>query len=497
MDREFLHRAAPRIPELYPHQRIESRIGWREPIRALFWAPRAGKTLAICVTALKQYAAGVIDSVVVFAPNGVHVNWAEFELNRYLMPRDHYVYCWDARRSAVEQMRAFSYVWTNPRRTLRWYVFSSSVFAAPSFEPIFRRLRKPGDARILLVADEAHEYRTPSSKRSRRIRALARAATTRRILTGTPAANTPLGTWAQFEILAPGILGYRRYSDFENRYGVFKTRRGPHGSYPKLVGHRDLDDLWARVGRYTSWVSRQDCIDMSRIVERIEQVEVFEAQRVAYTHAVKTLKKQTANSPVRGMDAAMCIMQMQCIAGGYLRYVDTPGDPNIAESRFEALIHPADNPRIQRCIQLVESTRACLIYARFRHEIDALYAEIHAAGYAVAIYDGRTPTPWRAGIRRQFSRGDLQVIVGQPQACGIGVDFSRATRIIWYSQVFDAHVIIQANERASELAATAGAVEVISLSSLPIDSFIRRNLRYKANTSMPEITIRDAQNLSN
>ena len=79
-------------------------------------------------------------------------------------------------------------------------------------------LRQLIKLRVMLVVDEVHDFRSPSSKRSRFARQLAKHCKYIRILTGTNNGNCPLGNWAQFEILQKGALGYEKYGDFEKHY---------------------------------------------------------------------------------------------------------------------------------------------------------------------------------------------------------------------------------------------------------------------------------------
>ena len=466
-DHPMIVRAREHFPRLYDHQR-EGLKRWRRPGYAFFWQQRAGKSVGVEATAIMQFVAGEIDCVVVFAPNGVHSNWVCEEIPKWTCPGDHVVFFWDSGMSKTKQRAEFDAVFEHGHGgVLRWFVFPISVFKAPRFAPYYEMLRHGKLGRVLLVVDESHEYRTHSSIRSTKIRAIARACPYRRILTGTPRANGPLDLWAQLEIVEPGLLG-PSYHVFAANYGIWEKARTKNGSFMRCTGYRNLDDLNAKVAQYASFKDRKDVKGLPDLIRRTKIVGREAQAEAAYRNVIDGLRAQTADGAViPPREGGGRLLQLQQIAGGWAR--DEKGVPQPLFTKYPA--------RIEATLRFALGVDHAIVYALFTHEIDALVRALRALGEEVAEYSGRISVPERDVIRRRFAAGEIRVVVGQPQACATGIDLSRAHRIIWYSQTWDGYTVEQANERASKIG--GGAIEVYTIVGFPIDAVIAKRLESK------------------
>ena len=81
--------------EPYSHQLREFEQHRESEARALLWQMRTGKTKAVVDAACHLASKGLIDAVVVLAPNGVHENWIRRELPAHHWESVEYgAHCW-------------------------------------------------------------------------------------------------------------------------------------------------------------------------------------------------------------------------------------------------------------------------------------------------------------------------------------------------------------------------------------------------------------------
>jgi SNF2 family DNA or RNA helicase len=282
---------------------------------ALLMDMGTGKTKVLIDTAAYLYDKGAIDSLVVIAPRGVYRNWQDTEIPAH-MP-DHVrcrVAAWASDPDAddrlalklIEQRDAMNYL-----RVLLVNVEALSTKRA--FEYVEKFLL---GCRPIIAIDESTVIKHESSKRTKAVTYLGRYGRYLRIMSGEPAANSPLDLWSQFEFLRPGILGFSSFYSYKNHFAecvgprdvrrletikgwrgmpaeelerrgfsramVSAVRRGAGKGYEAVLGYRNMDELQKLVGEHSFIVKKEDCLDLPAKIYQTRDVEMNEQQREAY-----------------------------------------------------------------------------------------------------------------------------------------------------------------------------------------------------------------------
>src|SRR5688500_8541145 len=162
---------------------------------------RTGKTKVIIDTACHLYKAGKLNTVLIFAPNGVHRNWLLKEFPAHVwrsVPVATWLWETEACGSAggnklgAERKRKWeerrAHWWDTAKQSLTMdcltvFAFNSESVTRDDVRYIIARLAKK--RKCMAVWDESTDFRTPGSKRTKMMRALARRTAYRRILEGT------------------------------------------------------------------------------------------------------------------------------------------------------------------------------------------------------------------------------------------------------------------------------------------------------------------------
>ena len=200
--------------EPYPHQLQEYNYHTHDKARALFWYMRTGKSKEIIDQACRLFLDKEIQTLLVVAPNGVHENWVEREIPKHCWKSVPYIsWVWNtelkehpAHISALRLANQFS--------GLRIYTFPSSTLIHPLAKKYLTSAIAAAKGKVLCVFDEAHDFRTPGSKRTKWARAFSKRCSYRRILTGTPDLNSLLHYYSQLELLQAGSNGVQTFFRF-------------------------------------------------------------------------------------------------------------------------------------------------------------------------------------------------------------------------------------------------------------------------------------------
>ena len=457
----------------YEHQMKEFELYTDAQNRALIWQMRTGKTKQIIDAACHLYKRGEIDTVVIFAPNGVHEQWLGRQLDEHLwdsVREDVVTWCWITSEAQDKtERRFFTRDYVKPAKFL-WASFSSATLQNDIAKQYLAKLTKRNA--IMGVFDESHEYRTPGSKRSMRARGFAKKCDYRRILTGTPVHNSPLNAWAQFELMVPGCLGHTDYQSFKDYYAEFETKYAKGGrEYEGIKEYRNLGELQERMAPYTSTVLRSDCLDLSKLIS-------FKHSVAPSTEQSKLFEKLRKEDALKIGDRILTPTEMKAYMIKYQQLCS--GFVNDGDGKPVRLKGP--NPKLDALLKEIEQTSGrFIVWCQFQEDIRLVASTLRKKNYDIVEYHGKTSGADKAHVRKVMAADTSDYegpsLVGQPQSAGQGLDLSAASKVVWFSHTYDAIVREQADERATDM--SGGNVEIVDL-ILGVDSYIvNKKLRDK------------------
>lgn len=440
----------------YDHQMLEFESHAESKARAKLWTMRTGKTKAAIDKACHLYRRGLIDGVLIFAPNGVHANWLEVEFPIHTWPGVTTAgITWrssiagakggnqlgKAARAAwaIEQeafWKRLSQFRTNP--ALMLLAMNSESMTRPDCRRVVSRFLK--HRRVYVIFDESDDFGTPGSKRTKWARALAKRCPYREIDSGTAIDTSPLQAWSQFELLEHGALGFDTYALFKDRYAVVEKQRGKGGrSYPKVTGYQNTDELRERMAKWGSVVLRDEC-NMPRLIENVEPIVPTPEMREAYNALVDDFVIDLDAGRVNVGERAPRFQKLQQVFSGFL----------IDEAKRVHII-PGGNPRLDMIARDVyRAPGKVIVWCNFQKDMDLVEARLRAEGHEVATYHGRTKDK-PAELARFKTDPKCKALIAHAKSGGRGIDLSVASRIIWYSHTFSARLRRQAMDRASKL----------------------------------------------
>lgn len=491
------------------HQRAFFEATRDRPHAPLFYEQRTGKSKIIVDTVAYSWLRKDIDAFMVIAPNGVNHDWITEHL-----PLDLPVsiswrgVTWVSSRvttargaAELEELLAFD--------GLACLAVNVEALNVDNFKRyVGRFLRR---RRCLVAIDESDCVSDRGAKRSKVVRAIARYAPIRRILTGTPVDESPIDLYAQLEFLSPDILGFPSFYAYRAFVAVYASERTRGGrTYPKLLGYRNLDAVGRKLaaaypgvqirltrrevaaGPEKLYVKRR--FELTAVQRRVYDdlrasylAELRGAEVVTAAHVLTRLTRlqQVASNRVPiDLDAAVCV-----VCGG--------GDPDcdacdgigfIAPTAADRLrvVDPAADPRFDALVaELRLDPVATIVWARFRSDVSLICEAAVAVGLRVARYDGGVSAADRVAATAAFQDGSVDVIALtlSVRRGGRGLRLSRAGKIVYYSNGFSLRVRGQSEDRAEDLDKVAETTVVDLIAVDTVDERIVQALREKRSVS--------------
>lgn len=267
----------------------------------------------------------------------------------------------------------------------------------------------------VVVCDELHMIKSPSSNTSRLMGRIAKVAPRRIGLTGTVMPTSPLDVFGQWRFIDPYAFGVRgkaaSYTNFLHRFAQMGGFMGR-----EVVGFRNLDELQDIMGKLAMVARKEDALDLPPTTDVVIPVNLSPAEVKAYAE----MKKGLATTLATGDTATATTMLVQGlrlrqITAGHLKaddgVVTTVGTSKADTIR--SLVHDT----------LGEEKRL-VIFALYRAEMEQLATSLARKGTEVMVIDGSTPNHERIEMRKRFGSDDPAriVMVAQVRTMSLAVN---------------------------------------------------------------------------
>lgn len=452
----------------FQHQKNEFERTKDFHIWGFFFEQGTGKSKLTIDTAGYLCDKNKIDAVIVIAPNGVHHNWAINELPKHCA-RPYTAFAWRTNSAKTKRHQKLAEHLLN--EYFPWLLMSYDAFmtkAGRAYAELFA-----WDRHALCVLDESQRIKTITAKRSRALHQFGRLFTYKRLLSGTPITNTPFDIYSQFKFLDWNLWareGFAAYAPFKTHFGVWIQRSIDGRRFKQCVNFKNLDQLSAIVKKYSSRVLKEDVLDLPPKLYTQHFVELSSEQRRLYAELRDNLMTELQSGEM--ITAPLIItklLRLQQILCGYL-----PSDD------CEALNPLPENPRLAALKDLVDDIEGkAIIYARFRPDIDAI---VHLLGDDCVRYDGAVKDNERISACNRFQDPDgPRWFVGNPAACGVGINLTAASTVIYYSNSFVLEHRLQSEDRPHRIGQTKPVLYIDIVTSGTVDPYIVKALRGKFN----------------
>lgn len=447
---------------------------------AIFWEQGTGKTKLTIDTLAWLFMEHHVDALLVLAPNGVHRNWISDELPAHL-PNE-----------IADKMRAYIYFSktaknvSSIREQKEVLNHNGLAVVAMSYDALmtehgakfakdFLTKRK-----CLYVLDEATRIKNPKAQRTKRVLASAKYAPFRRILTGTPVANSPFDIYAQLKFLDDfcwSSLGIGSYTVFKAHFGIWEKKyNGQQGrEFMSLVAYRNLDDLHKVVDVHGSRVTKAQVLDLPPKLYSKRYFKLSPPQAQLYEQLRDNFMADLGEQQVTAALAIVRLLRLQQVTSNYI-----PVDEDSTDLRQINV----ENPRIELLRDVVDDIpHKFIVWAKFQKDIDLIMEALRADKVEAVQYDGRTSAEDRATAIERFQRGDAKAFVANPAAASEGLTLHAAKTVIYYNNSFKLTDRLQSEDRAHRIGqhSPVGYIDLVAEGT--VDEHITKALCSKLNVA--------------
>lgn len=282
----------------------------------------------------------------------------------------------------------------------------------------------------LIVVDEANAYKNAQTNRWKVLHGILKETNPRLwMLTGTPAAQSPLDAYGIAKLVNPE--GCPKF------YGPFRDMVMRKITQYKWIPKPQAPAIVHKILQPAIRFEKKDCLDLPEVTHTEREAPLTTQQAKYYTLLKKQMVMQAAGEEVSAVTAATQINKLLQISGGAV-YSDTG----------EVLEFDVSN-RINAVLEVIEeSSHKVLVFVPFTHTIELLRAALEKKGITCEVINGKVSLNKRSDIVQKFQDNpDPYVLIIQPQAASHGLTLTAANTVIWYAPVTSVETYLQANAR--------------------------------------------------
>jgi len=281
----------------------------------------------------------------------------------------------------------------------------------------------------LIVVDEATHYKNSQSKRWKTLNKLINDDTWLWLMTGTPAAQSPLDAYGLAKLINP--------ANVPRFFGSFRDMVMRKITQFRWIVKPEATDLVFNVLQPAIRFTKDECLDLPDMTYVKRKVELTRQQQKYYDMLKKKLVMRVGDDEVSAVNAAVIMNKLLQISAGAVYTDDGDTLEFDIKHRYKVLREVID-----------ESSQKVLIFVPFKHTIDILTDKLRNDGITTEVIRGDVPVARRTDIFKRFqTTNDPRVLVIQPQSAAHGVTLTAANTVVWWGPTPSLETYAQANAR--------------------------------------------------
>lgn len=313
----------------------------------------------------------------------------------------------------------------------------------------------------LVVVDEASAYKNNKTERWKDLRDLMKVIKGLWMLTGTPAAQSPVDAYGLARLVNPNAVPlYVSHFKDQVMQKVSDYRWIPRPEAKGIV-HKALQPAIR--------FEKKDCLDLPPVTFVDRDAPLTPQQLVYYKKLKQEMLIEADGEEISAVNAAVKINKLLQISGGAV-YTDTHEVIEFDVSSRLKVVHEVVD----------ETSNKVLVFVPFTHTIELLEKYLTKHGITSEVINGSVSVNKRTDIVTHFQNNPQpKVLIIQPQAASHGLTLTAADTIIWYAPCTSVETYLQANARIDR-PGQVNAMTIVHLSGSQVErrmySLLRGNV---------------------
>ena len=302
----------------------------------------------------------------------------------------------------------------------------------------------------LIIVDEATHYKNAQTKRWKTLNALADDDTYVWMMTGTPAAQSPLDAFGLAKIINP--CSVPRY------FGHFRDQVMMQVSQFRWVPRQGATKRVYNVLQPAIRFTKDECLDLPSMTYVKREVELTSQQRKYYKLLKDNMTFTVNGKDITASNAAVNMNKLLQISSGAV-YSDEGYSLEFDVSNRYKVLKEVIN----------ESAKKVLVFVPFKHTIQIVSEKLQDDGISTNVISGNVAASKRSEIFKKFqTEPDPRVLVIQPQSAAHGVTLTAANTVVWWAPIMSLETYAQANARVHR-AGQNNKCTVVQLQGSPVE----------------------------
>ena len=320
-----------------------------------------------------------------------------------------------------------------------------------------------------VISDEAHYLKNRKALRTRATKRLR--AKYKRALSGTPMVNRPDELWSILNWLYPSrFKSYWRYFEYFVRYVQLV---GPHGSYKKIIGPKNVDELKEILAPFMLRRLKRDVLkELPEKYYTHLRVQMSPQQRRAYEEMRKESLAWVGSHEDEPVPAPMVVARLTRLrqfAAAYA-YRDDEGNMRMSEPSC----------KLDALMELLEDTEEpIVVYSQFKQMIKMAEVRLAKAKIPYVSLTGDTANTERGPLVERFQSGKARVFLGTTKAGGVGITLHRASTVVFLDRSWSPADNLQAEDRLHRIGQKNAVQVIIIQSDAKVDQDVEKKLELK------------------
>ena len=263
----------------------------------------------------------------------------------------------------------------------------------------------------LIIVDEATHYKNVQTKRWKTLKKLVNEDTWVWMMTGTPAAQSPLDAYGLAKMVNP--LQVPRF------FGTFREQVMYRVTQFKWVAKDTAKSTVFAALQPAIRFTKEQCLDLPDMVYTKRKIKLTTQQKKYYEMLRKRMVMQVAGEHITAVNAAVNINKLLQISAGAIYTDDGDSIQFDISNRYKVLREVID-----------ECSQKVLVFVPFRHTIDMLADKLTSDGITSDIIRGDVSAHKRSEIFERFQNTpDPKVLstwrnsYSRKYCCGVGSNF--------------------------------------------------------------------------
>lgn len=406
-----------------------------------------GKSLVTIMSAIERFKSNEIDSVVVCCPSSLIKNW-ECEVEKLCSPEYHGLFKGLKKADNLSKRTEWNFI---------------------SHDQLSRGAILPFSEKTLLVVEESHNFKNPTSKRTKNLLKQIKNFAGVISLSGTPKLNSALDLYIQTVFLG---LGYKK-TDFIEKHCYEKLQSFGGRiqiSYSNTI--KNENDLMEKLKPVSIWIKKADVLDLPDQLFIKKYYELNKKQKVLIDKINGTLPKDLDDNDkdlATKIKAHMTALNM--VHSGFFIDSVTGGVVDLEGDKIKLL---------ETMIQEIPESEQFIIFCNYHGEIELISSLLNKLEIPHSLRYGKSTVKEKDEAILNFKSGKTRVLLGTTAANCEGLTLTNCNTIIYYSNDFSLKSREQSIGRIHRISQTKTCVYLDLISDGGFDDLILRVLSGKS-----------------